>query len=441
MAVQNLFDSALSFLEGLYFGGIKLGLDTSYRMLRCVNEPHQQLRFVHVGGTNGKGSVCSMLASALTNSGLKTGLYTSPHLVSICERFQINGKPIPETEFAELVFLLRERMKSLFGDFSDLHPTFFEFTTVLAFLYFQREQVDIAVLEVGMGGRLDCTNVVTPLLSIITNVDYDHTKFLGTQLKEIAKEKAGIIKAGVPVICGDWKKEVKEVMSSCAASRNAELYSIGEDFDGLDYQFEKRNIPLTQANQIRWKENKATVATQLLGKHQCQNAAIVYSALMLLQRMDVRFSLHRALKGIEACVWPGRFQILPDNIVVDAAHNVGAINQLVATLSQLYVGAKWSVLFGVLRDKNWQDMLKSLVAIGRHFYLIEVKSPRAESPARICDYIVKHFNKSVAVTIVDNVETGLAQLKSTNKGLVVGSSYLVGEVLSIYRNEVDHLWQ
>ena len=283
MGRNSQFEQAVSFLESLYYRGIKLGLQNTYRMLECVGNPHQQLKFIHVGGTNGKGSVCSMLASALSHSGFKTGLYTSPHLISIRERFRINGKSISEDEFAESVFLLQKKIPHLLDRAGNRGPTFFEFITVLAMMYFKKKNVDLAIIEVGMGGRLDSTNVITPVLSIITEIDYDHTKPLGKNIRDIATEKAGIIKTGVPIVCGDRKREVREIIWSCAESRGTEAYLIGREFDTTNYCCKQKGNTFIQDNQIRWMNEEIRIVTPLLGKHQCQNASVAYSSLMILR--------------------------------------------------------------------------------------------------------------------------------------------------------------
>ena len=252
MIEAQCYEDALSLLEGFYYTGVKLGLENTLRMLELVDSPHDKLKFIHVAGTNGKGSVCAMLASALYRSGYRTGLFTSPHLVSIRERFRINGKPIDETEFAKLVFSLYDRTKILFDDPERQQPTFFEFITVLAFLYFRKNCVDVVVVEVGLGGRLDSTNVISPSLSVITTIDIEHTLSLGTSLEEIAVEKGGIIKNGVPVICGDGKVEVQRVITEIATRKNARLYLMNTDFDSVSYRLKRTRSSFLQENIVSW---------------------------------------------------------------------------------------------------------------------------------------------------------------------------------------------
>ena len=436
MAIKTEYDLALSYLKGLYYHGIKLGLENTYRMLQGVHNPHQKIKCIHVGGTNGKGSVSSMLMFALTYSGLTTGLFTSPHLVSIRERFRINGKAILEQEFAELVFFLKEQIQSLFDIRDNQGPTFFEFMTVLAFLYFQRNNVDIAIIEVGMGGRLDSTNVIVPLLSVITEVNYDHTKPLGNNLKDIAREKSGIIKPGVPVICGDRKCEVREVITSYAKTTSSDVYLIGRDFDTISWEHHKKKTNFVQFNRVRWKGRDANIVTSLVGKHQCQNLSIAFATIMILREIGVDFSLKKAIQGFEHTFWPARLQFLPDRIVIDVAHNVSAISELTNTLCQLYPTKKWNVMFAVLSDKDWPAMIKKLMVIAEGFYLVEIPNPRSEPPLKIKDFIVKYW-PNCPIEIFSDVGLGLDKLGLNKNGLVTGSSYLAGEVLSIYCDKIN----
>ena len=431
MAAMDRFSSALSYLEGLYYQGIKLGLRNTYRMLACVNNPHRELRCIHVGGTNGKGSVSSMLATALAYSRLTVGLYTSPHLISIRERLRINGKAISENDFADLVFHLRERIEGLFDEETDRGPTFFEFITVLALLYFKRKDVDLAVIEVGMGGRLDSTNVITPILSVITQVDYDHTKPLGNDLKTIASEKAGIIKQGIPVVCGDPKHEVRGVIDSHAVCKAARVYMIEREFDTIEYNYQNRKTGVVQHNLVRWQNRDINIATSLLGRHQSQNTSIVFAALMVLQEFGLEFSIQKAMEGIENTTWPGRLQILPGGIIVDVAHNLNAVTNTINTVLQLYPGTKWNIMFGVMRDKDWPAMLKKLLVVAKKVYLVEAANRRSESSRCINDYISGHI-PTLSSEICDSVHAALNKLRGEQNGLVVGSSYVAGEVLSIY---------
>ena len=389
---QETFQKSLEFLDSLHFQGVKLGLDNTVRMLEKVNNPHTRLKAVHVGGTNGKGSISAMLVSALRKSGLKTGFYSSPHLLSIRERIRIDGTAVSKKEFASLVFYVKRKTAPLIEQSNGTYPTFFEFLTVMALVHFYREQTDIAIIEVGLGGRLDSTNVIIPSISVISCVQYDHLKPLGSDLHSIAYEKAGIIKEGVPVICGESNPIVREVIHKKAQKTNSDLYNIGEDFDAFKLGFVEEKGQLLQRNQVSWKNRKVEIHCPIVGHHQLKNIAVAYATIMLLIELGIKILPKLAISGFRTASWPGRFHQLNQGLILDAAHNASAVKELVTTLDQLFPGRKWNVLFAVCKDKEWEQMLTDLVRVSKSFVLVSLDFPRTELPKNIEKFLSKKFS-------------------------------------------------
>ncbi len=434
MSNKSEYKKALILLEGLYYKGMKLGLKRTRQMLDLVGNPQDGLRCVHVAGTNGKGSVCSFLSAMLQNAGLKTGLYTSPHLVSIRERFRINGDKIEKQEFADLVFSLYDRTRDLFSEDESANPTFFEFITVLAFTFFRQQNVDIAVVEVGMGGRLDSTNVITPAVSVITNIDLDHTKALGNTLSKIAHEKGGIIKRKVPIVCGKCHWRARQAIENIAQKENARTYLSGRDFRPGEIMIEYVDGEYIQRNRITYGKKSMVLSSRLLGRHQGENLATAYATLKVLNDTGIEFPFDRAVAGSRNASWPTRFQILPDGLVLDAAHNPGALKELAYNVNLVFPNKKWNILFAVLKDKEWRKMLKIILPLSKSVYLTEIDSPRAESALRIEEYIRKN-QPAIPVKVFADVRSAWEKLKSDGDGLIFGSIYMAGEVFSYYYSE------
>ncbi len=430
MAIKTRYDNALELVESLYYTGIKLGLENTFKLLSLVGNPHSDMRFVHVGGTNGKGSVSAMIESGLRGAGLTTGLFTSPHLVSIRERLRLNGKNISKTEFNKLVFFLYERTNHLFLDEKEQKPTFFEFITVLAILFFQKNNVDIAVMEVGMGGRLDSTSVINPLISIITTIDLEHTKSLGSNVADIAFEKAGIIKNYTPIICGERKKRVQNVISKIARDHHADSFFIGNDFNDLKFYIKKNKNFYTQENQVIWKNQKYLIETKLLGRHQCLNVSIAVAALNLLSensRVDLKLS--DAIEGIKKTSWPGRLEYLSNGILIDAAHNSAAMTETVSVIKTLFPDKNLTVLFAALKDKKWKQMISNVLSFSDDIGLVSINHTNEVNPLVIKRFISKKW-KQKKVTIFQDIPKAMCYLLQKENSLALGSSFLAGKIIS-----------
>ncbi len=369
--------------------GIKLGLENTLRLFSAMGDPHRRIPCFHVAGTNGKGSVCAMLAACLREAGHRTALYTSPHLVRFSERIQIDGKEIPRESIAEGL----EQIRGIVLE-SDHSPTFFEIATVLAFDWFAREGCDVAVIETGMGGRLDSTNVVDPLVSVITPVANDHAQWLGDTLEKIASEKAGIIKPKRPVVSAPQDPVVCDVLVRKAATENAPLLFVDEPWGG---------------------------EVGLVGDHQRWNAALVAAAL---SAGGIPVSPGQLARGIAGVSWRGRFQRLGDHWVLDGAHNPHAAKTLVAAWRGQFGEARVPILFGCLDDKQPGEILATLTPIASEFHLVPVGNVRGLDPGSMRGYC------TVPATVYSSLKEALSKLsEAAGPVLITGSLFLVGEAL------------
>jgi dihydrofolate synthase/folylpolyglutamate synthase len=366
-------DQAIAYLKQLPHTEVKPGLERIRALLESVDNPHERLRAVHIGGTNGKGSVAVMIASVLQSAGYRVGLYTSPHLVSYCERIQINGAPIAEDEFAHIA----DELMPIADAMAD-KPTQFEFMTAMAFLYFLRQKIDIAVIEVGLGGRFDATNVITPMVGVLTNVELDHTDLLGETLEQIAWEKAGIAKRGVPLVTGERKPNALEVIARECAVVGAPLIPARQRVRRTDFTWEYQEFEV-------WSEGK--VRMKLLGGYQRENLNVALEALDVL-RQSLEIPQEALVRGLEQASWPGRFEVVQREpyIILDGAHNPHAARALredVRRYRERYALHKSALLFGVLRDKAYQTMAEILFPDFDEIVLVKPDSPRALEPSAL----------------------------------------------------------
>ncbi|MCS6936071.1 MAG: folylpolyglutamate synthase/dihydrofolate synthase family protein [Candidatus Bipolaricaulota bacterium] len=420
-------DQAISYLKRLPFAEVKPGLGRVLALLEAVGHPQRSLPTVHITGTNGKGSVAAMIASVLRSAGYRTGLYTSPHLISYRERMRIYHPSISlfkeegeregwisEDDFCALVDELMPIAESLAD-----RPTQFEFLTAMAFLYFARQRVDIAVIEVGMGGRFDATNVVMPLVSVLTNVELDHTEFLGPTIEKIAWEKAGIAKPNVPFVTGERKPEALSVIERECAAVGAPLVLAKRAIERLDFTWEYQEFQI---------ESLGRVKLQLLGGYQRENLRVAVEALRVLQERLV-LSETAIRTGLERARWPGRFEVVqiePSVIVLDGAHNPHAIRALRDDLRryiQKYQITKKLLLFGVLHDKDYPSMAQTLFSEFDEIVLVRPESPRALDPTALLRWAPR-------ARIASDVATALEMAHAAKPELlcVTGSLYLVGAV-------------
>ncbi len=398
------------------------GLERVRKLCDLLYNPENKCKTIHVAGTNGKGSVCAHLESVYKTAGVKTGLYTSPHLVRVNERFRIDGKEIEDNELFRLVETISKVSKQ-----NNIKPTEFEILTAVAFLWFSENNCDIVILETGLGGRFDATNVVTsPLCSVITSISVDHTDFLGNTVEQIAFEKAGIIKDGSPVVIGDFSK-VKETLVAYANQKGSKTFlvdktAIAEIFhnDMLQkFEYDKKEYEIT-----------------LLGKHQIQNAVIAIETVETVNKKDkdLFVSNDKLKQGLKQTVWNARFQAFCDNykpIIIDGAHNVAGAKSLAQAIRRHYSGKEFTVIAGVLGDKQWHTMFDIFCEISNDFVLVTPNNPRALPKEEIYNYIEsKPKIKAIVEHSLKSAER-LALSHKTDGVIICGSLYLAGEYLEM----------
>ncbi len=402
------YPQAIQFLYDLRLFGAKMGLENTLKLAGYAGNPQEKLRFIHVAGTNGKGSTCAMIESIYRQSGLRVGLFTSPHLVSFAERIQVNRQLISEGDVARLVDEMRDFLKNFPVE---VHPTFFEVVTVMALKYFARQQCDLVILETGMGGRLDATNIVTPLASVITNVQFDHQQWLGNTLGQIAAEKAGIIKPRVPVVTGTDDAQALEVIVSTAKAKAA---------------------PITVVTSVEMQAAKA-FDIPLLGDHQKQNAAVAMAVAGVL-RGALPVDDADVQRGIKQVQWAGRLQLVRreggQTILLDGAHNPAGAQTLLAALNSYFLGVRPALILGAMRDKDWPAICHILAPLASKIHLCPTGSDRSADPQRLVG-CCQEVNNVVPIFVCSGLAEALKETESEPFTVVAGSLHLIGEAMEL----------
>ena len=421
------YREAISWLDGFSKFGIKLGLERITGLCNRFGKPQDSYKVIHVGGTNGKGSVCRYVGSILTSAGYKTGVYTSPHLERFTERITIDGKEISKEDVIEFVEKLRpiaEEMKK-----NSDPPTYFEIVTAMAFLYFKKKNVDFAVVEVGLGGRYDATNIVNPVLVIITNVSLEHQNILGNNITDIAFEKAGVIKNKVPVVTGAENKAL-EIIKKTVEEKKSEIVIVD------DNSWERLSIDTSgQEFLIKSFLKDYTVKTKTLGFFQGKNIAISLAGIEILQTKGVYIPEESIFEGVEKTVHPGRMEIIQKKplVIVDGAHNIAGVKVLTESLKKDFKYDKLFLVVGILSDKNISDMLKILLSLTDAVIVTRSINKRACSPVKLKEEIKKlGFDKQIIVKdkISDAVEFAKSIAKKDDMVCVTGSLFTAGEARS-----------
>lgn len=423
------YEATTRYLYGLERFGMKLGLDNIRVLLNRLGNPHEKLKCIHVSGTNGKGSVCAYIASVLQAQGYRVGLYTSPHLVNFTERIRVDGNEIGRDDVLRLTDEIRTVAESMASESRTRHPTFFEFTTAMAFMHFKEQKVDFAVLEVGLGGRLDATNVVTPLVSAITRIALEHADHLGKEPERIAWEKAGIIKEGRPVVISETRYE--DVFKDVARKKNSRIV-----FLGRDVKFKRTGFSLgCQTFTVQWKR-KYELKTALPGKHQVLNAATAVAALEVLQDLGIKISMSAIKKGIDRTRLSCRFEVAMKKplVILDGAHNPDAARALAETLRELKL-KKVTFVLGILKDKDVDGFAACLGPLAGRLVVTAPKSARARRPEEIA-HAFEDFTKDIEIarSVGEALDKAISTSESDDTICVTGSIYTVGEALQALRD-------
>lgn len=429
---MNYLES-LEYLDELSTFGTKLGLGRIKKLVAYLDNPQLRYKTIHVTGTNGKGSTCSMLSSILTTSGIKTGLYISPHLVSYTERIQIDGKSISEEDFADCISAVKTFVDKMVED-GEESPTQFEVITAAAFLYFAINQVEYAVIEVGLGGLLDSTNVVKPEVSIITNVTFEHAHLCGGTLEGIAEHKAGIIKEGVPVVTAATGVPL-DIISQTAEEKNADIFVANNDFGSTYLTFREPYQELKFASELLGLN--FSYKLKLLGDHQIENSSLAIMTANILGNNDERINRETILDGLALAKWPARFEVFDfagQVCIVDGAHNPAGMMALRRNLDKYYPDKQRVILLGILKDKDIDTMLVDLLRDDDEIIITTPNSERKASPEYIASKIQNHRVETFA-----NMREALTlarQWAGVDKLLcITGSLYLTGELRNILVNE------
>ncbi|GAU77169.1 folylpolyglutamate synthase/dihydrofolate synthase family protein [Fusibacter sp. 3D3] len=425
MKIKMTIDEALSYIHGTHKFGIKLGLENIRYLLGKLDNPQKRLKFVHVAGTNGKGSTCSFIANVLTEAGYKTGLYTSPYIEIFNERMRIDGIYISDDELAELVGEVKVGIESMVRDGRN-HPSEFEVVTAIAMLYYQKHQCDIVVLEVGLGGSLDATNVIeTPLISVITPLALDHTEYLGTTLAQIAAVKGGIIKENGVTICHPQSVEAMAVIRKICKEKCNELIMAPVDqaqmvediIGGLTFRYEGIQYTL-----------------KMIAPYQMQNAVVAIEVLKVLKTIHgFNWKAETLVKGINTTRWMGRLEVLRESplTIIDGAHNPHGIKGLRDAIRTLFQGEKITAIVGILEDKDIEGMLSEICPYIQRVIVTKPNNPRAMSAECLADKL-KAYDHIEILYVDDQIENAVnyAEAHKASLGIMIyfGSLYMIGEV-------------
>ncbi|MEX0999308.1 MAG: folylpolyglutamate synthase/dihydrofolate synthase family protein [Thermodesulfobacteriota bacterium] len=414
--------NGLTYLNSLGLHKVKPGLERIKSLLNALGNPEDKVPGILIAGTNGKGSVAAAIASMLSAQGYKVGLYTSPHLISITERIKIDGVQISSTDLNSILLELKEVAEK-----SQMELSYFEIITAAAFLYFAREKADFNILEVGLGGRWDATNVITPLVSVITNITLEHTEYLGETIAEIAAEKACIIKPSVPIITAAVD-EVLDVIKQQSSENVSPLLSYSRDFfirgistDSFDYKG------------ILW--DFMNLKSNLKGSYQTKNLALAIAAIEILEKNHHISITEQSIRdGLSNISWEGRFEVIREHppLILDSAHNPGAAKSLVESIREAYPNTKFTFLLGMLDDKGHLQFLKEICAIAEKLIITKVPSERTADTEQLFMLAQEHIDN---VEVIEDYETAYSTVLNSNKpSCVTGSLYLIGAIKNLIQN-------
>lgn len=425
------YKEAMEYITGVGKFGSNYGLERTFRLLELLGSPQEKIKLIHIAGTNGKGSTTAMVTKILRGFGYKVGMYTSPYLEEFEERIQINGENINKDMLVNLLEEVKIAISKVIEEGYE-HPTEFEIITALMFLHFYYEKVDYGVIEVGLGGRLDSTNVLIPKVSVITSISLDHMNILGDNLKDIAKEKAGIIKEGVPVVLYPQEKEVEEIILKTAEQKNSKVYFVKKENGRLiDINYEN----LYQKVQVESCKNTYEINLPLLGEHQILNLGVALKTIEVLCEVE-NISIDKDIieKSLQDVKWIGRLEVLgrKPTILIDGAHNIAGIKSLRKNVERYFKYNKIYLLLGILADKQVKEMIEEITPIAEKVYALTPHSERAELSEELKKEILKCNSNVVALENYE--EAFLLAVKEANEEdliLISGSLYMIGDMRKI----------
>jgi dihydrofolate synthase / folylpolyglutamate synthase len=469
LSYERGYDRALFYLYNLQKFGIKFGLSKTENLLKAFDNPHRKLKCLHIAGSNGKGSVAAMLASIYSRAGYKVGLFSSPHLVDFRERFQINGRLISKARTLDLIQEIRQKTDP------DEPPTFFEFVTAMALIYFYREKVDLAVMEVGLGGRLDATNIIHPLVSVITTISLEHQDYLGKTLEKIAQEKAGIVKPGVPLVTGVAPKKVRDVIEKICRERKAPMLLAGRDFrtrklgpgefsyfgfriadfgmkefgvrssefgvgkdakgtkdkdrETKDMKMDIRYPASVAKNSELRTPNLKGLQSALLGDHQIKNAGLALTTVDLLQEKYPVLE-EKIREGLKKVSWPGRMEVLSENpkVILDGAHNPEAMKTLAKNLPKTFSYKKLLLVFGMMKDKNIKQTMGYIIPFSDKIFLTRAEYDRSADPDDLRRLLpAEKSPRRIFSSIPRAITQAMKEARPADLILITGSLFVVGE--------------
>ncbi len=445
MEHQQQYREVLNWIHGIGRFGMKPGLERISTLLQRLGNPHHRLKFLHIGGTNGKGSTAVFVASILQAAGCRAALYTSPYLLSFTNRMALNGRDITPAELVELVELVRPLVEEISADPQLGQMTEFEVVTALALTFFARQQPDLVIFEVGLGGRLDATNVITPLVSVITNVSLEHTEVLGDTQQAIAREKAGIIKPGVPLVTAAADLEVLAVLEERCRDLKAPLYRVlsqGESGPAPENSvFYNRQEVTTDGQLLSYHGLELTLADlfiPLRGGYQVANAATALAALELLSRSGLTVDEASLRRGLTETRWPGRLEVLTREplLIMDGAHNPAALRQLAAAVPEYFNYQRLILVLGIMADKDIQTMMRFIVPLADEVVLTRPSLPRAAHPLDLADHIRQVPGFAGRVHLEDDMgralQFALSLASPADAVLVTGSLYTVSDARAFW---------
>ena len=425
------YEEAMKYITEVGNFGSNYGLERTYKLLEHLGNPERDLKLIHIAGTNGKGSTTSMITEILMGEGYKVGMYTSPFIEEFEERIQINRNNIPKESLAILMDEIKVAVDKVI-EAGYNHPTEFEIITVLMLLYFKKENIDFGVIEVGLGGTLDSTNVIKPIIQVITSISFDHTNLLGNTLEKIAREKAGIIKKGIPTVIYPQQEEVLKVIKNKCFEMDSELYIANNE----NLKF-KNIVNLDKPYQLLKYNNEIDILLPLLGEHQIINLSVAMQTIEVLNNKNIiDISIANIVKSIKNVSWKGRLEVLSNNpyVVIDGAHNIQGIKTLSRNIKKYFKYENLYLILGILADKDVEEMIKIITPMAKKVYSVTPNSIRGELAESLKDEVSK-FNKNCKA--FDKYEEAYLEAlnDASEKDLILasGSLYMIGDMRKIIR--------